>query len=135
MTSKLSLANIETKLRFPRRISNTDSFRAYGSNDSVISNYSYVGHFLVVINQLGAVNYALFRRCAQIGQIEADREYFSSDSEVEQKEKARGTVLSKISASPDLQSATRAEINSCYDSINKFFEGLAAEKFGGARHI
>lgn len=135
MTSKLSLVDIETKIRLPRRISDIDSFRAYGSNEAIISNYSYLGHFLVVINQLGAVNYALFRRCAQTGRIEADREYFSSTSEIEQREKARSAILSKIAESPDLHSAIYAEINYCYDSINVFFEGLAAEKFGGAGHI
>ena len=135
MTSKLSLANIEPKIRFARKISEIDSFRPYGSNEDIVSNYAYLGHFLVLCNQLGAVNYALFRRCFHADKLEAEREYFSSLSEAEQRQKARSAILSKISEKPELTSGITEEVNSVYDSIDDFFVGLAANKFKNAEHI
>lgn len=135
MTSKLSLANIEPKVRFVPKISEIDSFRPYGSNEDIVSNYAYLGHFLVLCNQLGAVNYALFRRCFHADKLEAEREYFSSFSEAEQRQKSRSAILSKISESPESTSGITEEVNSVYDSIDEFFVGLAAAKFENAEHI
>lgn len=135
MTSKLSLANIEPKVRFARKISEIDSFRPYGSNEDIVSNYAYLGHFLVLCNQLGAVNYALFRRCFHADKLEAEREYFSSLSEAVQRQKARSAILSKISENPELTSGITEEVNSVYDSIDEYFVGLAATKFKNAEHI
>ncbi|TNC05543.1 hypothetical protein [Paracoccus marcusii] len=135
MTSNLSLANIDSKIRFARKISEIDSFRPYGSNEDIVSNYAYLGHFLVLCNQLGAVNYALFRRCFHADKLEAEREYFSSFSEAEQRQKARSAILLKISENPELTSGITEEVNSVYDSIDDFFVGLAAKKFKNAEHI
>lgn len=135
MTSKLSLANIEPKVRLARKISEIDSFRPYGSNENVVSNYAYIGHFLVLCNQLSAVNYALFRRCFPANRMEAEREYFSSLSEAEQRQKTRSAILSKISENPKLTSGITEEVNSVYDSIDDFFAGFAASKFKNAEHI
>lgn len=135
MTSNLSLANIDPKIRFARKISEIDSFRPYGSNEDIVSNYAYLGHFLVLCNQLGAVNYALFRRCFNADKLEAEREYFSSLSEAEQRQKARIAILSKISKNPELTSGITEEVNSVYDSIDDFFVSLAASKFKNVEHI
>lgn len=134
MTSKLSLANIEPKVRLARKISEIDSFRPYGSNEDIVSNYAYLGHFLVLCNQLGAVNYALFRRCFHADKLEAEREYFSSLTELEQRQKTRSAILSKISENPESSGIT-GEVNSLYDSIDDFFAGFAASKFKNAEHI
>lgn len=135
MMSKLSLANIEPKVKFARKISEIDSFRPYGSNEDIVSNYAYLGHFLVLCNQLGAVNYALFRRCFHADKLEAEREYFASLSEAEQRQKARSAILLKISENPESTSGITEEVNSVYDSIDEFFVGLAANKFINADHI
>ena len=135
MTSKLSLANIEPKVRLARKISEIDSFRPYGSNEDIVSNYAYLGHFLVLCNQLGAVNYALFRRCFHADKLEAEREYFSSLSEAEQRQKTRSAILLKISENSESTSEITEEVNSVYDSIDDFFMSLAANKFKNAEHI
>lgn len=135
MASKISLVNTKTKVRFSKKISEIDSFRPYGSNEDIVSNYAYLGHFLVLCNQLGAVNYALFRRCSQVNKLEAEREYFSSSSEVEQREKARNAIFSKIGENSELMLRVHAEINYVYDSINEFFRELSSIKFKNAGHI
>lgn len=129
MSLKLVTINAKDKIRIASSLSTGNSFSAYGSDENIVSNYAYLGHFVVVLNELQSINYAIYRRSSNSAKVVSDESYFQCRTDAEKREKARIAALSKIAESCGIGSDIERELNRLYLDMNIFFEDLYSNTF------
>lgn len=129
MSLKLNSVPTDYKIKIDKNISGGGSFNAYGNGETMINNFSYIGHFIAVFNELHSINYILYRRCANKEKMIADEEYFLCKSDADKRKKTMQTAISYIESKNEININFKNKIKEIYEDIDLSIESIFDKNF------